>query len=197
MRAFFSAFLGVLITCGLVGVMTFLISQDFELPEEGERTKISDIRMPDREIETRYDNEKPDKPDEVQEQPDIPQADLDPPDISAEAVNISAPQVETNFDVSGGTFVSDGDYLPITRVEPTYPTRAASRGIEGYVIVEFTVTETGAVINPVVVEAEPSSIFNRAAERAVSKWKYKPRVIDGTPVQVPNVRTQLTFKLDQ
>ncbi len=64
-------------------------------------------------------------------------------------------------------------------------------------VVEFTVTSNGSVTDPVVIESEPSSIFNRAAERAVVKWKYKPRVVDGNPVDVPGVRTMLTFQLEK
>ena len=183
------------VTVALVLVMHQLINKEWEAPEEGKKFKFSDVRMPDREIETQYDQDKPEKPDEPEDVPDIPEPDFDAPDVSADAVNIAAPTIGAEVDVSFGNFKSDGEYLPIVRVEPIYPTRAASRGIEGYVIVEFTVTSNGSVIDPVVVEAEPSGIFNSAAERAVLKWKYKPRVVDGAPVEVPGVRTMLTFQL--
>jgi len=184
-------------TVGLVLLMHQLINKDWEAPDDREKFRFSDVRMPDREIETQYDQQKPEKPDEPEDVPDIPEPDFDAPDVNADAVNIAAPTLDSTVDVSFGNFKSDGEYLPIVRVEPIYPTRAASRGIEGYVIVEFTVTSNGSVIDPVVVEAEPSTIFNSAAERAVTKWKYKPRVVDGTPVDVPGVRTMLTFRLDQ
>jgi protein TonB len=184
-------------TVALVLLMHQLINHDWEKPDEKDNYRFSDVRMPDRDIETQYDQEKPEKPDEPEDVPDIPEPDFDAPDVSADAVNIAAPNIESTVDVSFGNFKSDGEYLPIVRVEPIYPTRAASRGVEGYVIVEFTVTSNGSVMDPVIVEAEPSSIFNSAAERAVLKWKYKPRVVDGTPVDVPGVRTMLTFKLDQ
>ena len=184
-------------TAGLVLVMHQLINHDWEAPDDKENYRFSDVRMPDRDIETQYDQEKPEKPDEPEDVPDIPEPDFDAPDVSADAVNIAAPTIDSTVDVSFGNFKSDGEYLPIVRVEPIYPTRAASRGVEGYVIMEFTVTSNGSVIDPIVVESEPSSIFNSAAERAVLKWKYKPRVVDGTPVDVPGVRTMLTFKLDQ
>jgi protein TonB len=66
---------------------------------------------------------------------------------------------------------SDGDYLPIVKVAAIYPRRAQSRGIEGFVIVEFTVTKTGAVTSPSVVQAEPEGVFDRAALDAVVKFK--------------------------
>lgn len=194
-RIISSTVFALITTAGLVLLMHSLISSKFEKPKEGDSIRFSDVRMPDRDIETQYDQEKPEKPDEPEDVPDIPEPDFDAPDVSAEAVNIAAPTIDSNVEVQFGSFKSDGEYLPIVRVEPIYPTRAASRGVEGYVIIEFTVTSTGSVVDPVVVEAEPSSIFNRAAERAVLKWKYKPRVVDGTPIDVPGVRTRLTFEL--
>ncbi|SVD91537.1 uncharacterized protein METZ01_LOCUS444391, partial [marine metagenome] len=92
--------------------------------------------------------------------------------------------------------VSDGEYLPIVKVAPIYPARAASRGLEGYVILEFTVTRAGTVRDVFVVEST-SSIFERAATTAAYKFKYKPRVIDGEPVEVPGVRNKITFVLEK
>lgn len=196
-RLITSVLLAAVTTVALVVVMFQLIDREWEEPEQKERRKLADFNMPDRDIETQYDEPKPERPDEPEPEPDIPQPDFDAPDITADTVNIAAPKVQT--DLSGiqvGGIGQDGEYLPIVRVEPIYPTRAATRGIEGYVIVEFTVTTNGSVKDPVIIEADPPNIFNRAAENAVLKWKFKPRVIDGTPVEVPGVQTQLTFKLD-
>jgi len=113
------------------------------------------------------------------------------------AVSMSAPVVEANLNVGGVGFgVSDGEYLPIVKVAPVYPSRALSRGLEGYVIVEFTVTRQGTVRDPVVVESS-SSLFDRAAVEAALKFKYKPRVIDGEPVEVPGVRNKITFEIQE
>ena len=69
-----------------------------------------------------------------------------------------------------------------------------SRGLEGYVILEYTVTKQGTVRDPVVIESS-SSLFERSAIRSAERYKYKPRVIDGEPVEVPGVRTKISFKL--
>ncbi len=92
--------------------------------------------------------------------------------------------------------IAEGDYLPIVRVAPVYPARAQSRGLEGYVDMSFTVTSTGTVIDPIVVFST-SGLFERAASRAVLKFKYKPRVVDGIPVNVPGVKTRITFKMEE
>jgi protein TonB len=64
-----------------------------------------------------------------------------------------------------------------------YPRDAAISGIEGWVNVEFTITEVGTVKNPRVIDAEPGRIFNREAIRAILKWKFKPRVVEGVAVE--------------
>ena len=89
-----------------------------------------------------------------------------------------------------------GDILPILKVQPNYPHSAIAKGIEGYVIVEFTVTSSGATRDIKIVEAEPDNIFNRASIRAAEKFKYKPRVINGTPVEVRGVRNKFIFNLE-
>ena len=108
---------------------------------------------------------------------------------------MSAPSIDAGISVGGiGFGVSDGEYLPIVKVAPVYPSRALSRGLEGYVIVEFTVTTNGSVRDVSVVEST-STLFERAASEAALKFKYKPRVIDGQPVEVPGVRNKITFEI--
>ena len=91
---------------------------------------------------------------------------------------------------------SDGEYLPIVKVAPVYPRRALSRGIEGYVIVEFIVTKQGTVRDPKVITAEPQSIFDRAALDAALKFKYKPRVVNGEAVEVAGVQNKISFQIN-
>ncbi|TQV77637.1 energy transducer TonB [Exilibacterium tricleocarpae] len=189
-------------TFGLLFLMHTLIAANMGEPEEVEERKIADITMPETEIETQYDTEKPDKPEDPEEPPpDLPEPEFDTPDVNPDALNMSAPRIAANLKVGGiGGFSSDGEYLPIVKVQPRYPNRALSRGIEGYVIVEFTVTKSGAVRDPVVIEAvdtrgNPTTIFNSSALKAALKFKYKPRVIDGEPVEVPGVRNKITFAI--
>jgi protein TonB len=136
--------------------------------------------------------EKPPKP------PETPPQDMDNIDPSAPSINVAPPTVatETNIGGPGGMNIAEGDYLPIVRVAPVYPARALSRGLEGYVDLSFTVTTTGTVRDPVVLFST-SSLFERAAIRAVLKFKYKPRVVDGVPVDVPNVKTRISFQIEE
>ena len=93
-----------------------------------------------------------------------------------------------------GFGISDGEYLPIVKVAPVYPARALQRGLEGYVIVAFTVTAAGTTRDASVVEST-STLFERAALEAALKFKYKPRVIDGEAVEVPGVQNKISFEI--
>ena len=106
--------------------------------------------------------------------------------------------VEADVNLAGGLALesSDGEYLPIVKVAPVYPRRALSRGIEGYVIVEFTVTKQGTVRDPKVIKAEPESLFDRAAMDAALKFKYKPRVVNGEAVEVAGVQNKISFQIN-
>ena len=84
----------------------------------------------------------------------------------------------------------------MVRVPPKYPARAASRQIEGWVKVEFTIQTDGSVDNAVVVGSEPEAIFDDAALTAISKWKFKEKIVNGVAVPQRAVQ-QLQFKLKQ
>ncbi len=77
---------------------------------------------------------------------------------------------------------AEGDIIPVVVIRPLYPREAAIDGIEGWVKLEFTITASGGVQDVQVIEANPARIFNREAIRAILKWKFKPRVIDGVAV---------------
>jgi protein TonB len=92
---------------------------------------------------------------------------------------------------------SDRDVIPLVRIAPDYPPRALSRGLEGWVQVQFTITATGTVKDPVVVNAEPKQIFDDAALKAIARWRYNPRVEGGVAVERVGVQTIIRFQLDQ
>lgn len=189
--------IGASITFGLLYLMQFLIATGASLDTDARRYEIGDFVRVEREQRVERQETKPEKPPEPERQPDMPSPEQSTSFDSSIAVSMAAPSVRTGVDMGGlGFGVSDGEYLPIVKVAPVYPARAAARGLEGYVIVEFTVTETGSTRDIFVVEST-SSLFERAAVDAAAKFKYKPRVIDGQPVEVAGVRNKITFVLEQ
>ncbi len=193
--------LAIVTTFALIFTMHQLIQANMGTPEEEELLKVADVVMPEQKIETQYDTRKPDKPDEPEQPPpEMPEPEYDEPNMD-DSINMSAPRASADLKIGGlGGAFSEGDYLPIVKVQPQYPRRALQRGIEGYVIVEYTVTTNGSVRDPKVVEAftadgNPTTIFNRAAMKSALKYKYKPRVVDGQAVEVPGVKTKISFNM--
>lgn len=97
---------------------------------------------------------------------------------------------------SAATTLADGDAAPVKKAAPRYPRRAAVRGIEGFVVVSFTVDEKGNVVDPKVIEEEPKNTFNRAALQAIKKFKYRPKVVNGQAVPAKDVQNVFRFKLE-
>jgi len=141
--------------------------------------------------------QKPPKPKEPPPQMTPPQMQQANPNANVVKSSFAA-DIQEGSGLLGGLSLDsgDGDYLPIVKVAAVYPRRAQSRGIEGFVIVEFVVTKTGAVSQAVVVTAKPEGVFDRAALDAVAKFKYKPRVVDGVAMEVAGVQNRITFEID-
>lgn len=198
-RYAFSIVLGTVVTLGLLFVMQLLIEYgESAVTKERTRHQLDFVRVRRNEslnVED-FTPEKPPKPPETP--PETPPQDMDNIDPNAPTINVPTPTVTANTDIGGpgGMNIAEGDYLPIVRVAPVYPARALSRGLEGYVDLSFTVTTAGTVREPIVLFST-SSLFERAATNAVLKFKYKPRVVDGVPVDVPGVKTRITFKIEE
>ncbi|SEA59631.1 energy transducer TonB [Alkalimonas amylolytica] len=96
----------------------------------------------------------------------------------------------------GGIGMRDGSANPLVRVEPRYPVDAARQGISGWVQLRFSVDEVGNVQDVEVVAAEPANLFNREAMRALRRWKYQPKVVDGRAIKQTNLQVQLDFTLE-
>ncbi len=197
-RYAFSIVIGTVVTLSLLFIMQLLIVTGKQaLTDPRERHKLEFVRVKRNENVNTQDlvPEKPPKPPETP--PETPPQDRDNIDPDAPSIDIPRPTLnaDTSIGGPGGMNIAEGDYLPIVRVAPVYPSRALSRGLEGFVDMSFTVTTAGTVKDPIVLQST-SSLFERAAERAVLKFKYKPRVVDGVPVEVTGVKTRITFELE-
>ena len=93
---------------------------------------------------------------------------------------------------------SSSELFPISAVIPEYPTRASSRGIEGWTQVQFTVDSNGNVIEDsiIVLDEEPPGVFNRTSVRAAAQFEFSPRVVNGVAVDVANVQYVFRYALD-
>jgi protein TonB len=185
------------VTFGLFWVMQALIGVAGEMLEERPALVVDFVRL---KRNTEPETKKREIPDrKPPEQPPPPpqmnfSQNLNPDD----GVGVIIPDVDAGLelaatDLSAGG--SDRDVVPLVRVEPQYPMSAKQRGVEGWVELRFTITAAGTVADIVVTASVPGTVFNKSAVQAVSKWKYNPKIENGTAVDRPGVRQRIKFEL--
>jgi len=194
-RSLLGALVAVPVALGLFFLMQALIDREYQ-QEDIKNRKIADIVVPEREIDI---NVKETKPEKV-EDPEEPPPEMEPMEVDFDTdLNVAnvAPGASVDVSISSsGMAAGDGEYLPIVKVAPIYPRRAQTRGITGYCIVEYTVTKSGSIRDPRPVDCDPSGVFERASVKAAEKFKYKPRVVDGEPIEVAGVQNKFTYELE-
>ncbi|MFT7687978.1 MAG: protein TonB [Candidatus Azotimanducaceae bacterium] len=209
-RLSLSVFVGAIVTFGLFYLMqSLIIGNHLALDEDSGGTIVDIVRVKkENDLQTKKRKaKKPPPPDEPP--PDVPQVNLSVA-VDATAFSMSGIDASAGIDIAGGGFgISDGEYLPIVKVQPQYPRRALSRGMTGWAIVEFTVSAQGTVKDTFVVSNcgwtkdksqgkcvdSPNTVFDKSAMRAAAKFKYKPKVIDGEPVETAGVQNKIIFEL--
>lgn len=185
-------------TLGLLFLMLSLISTEFELPTVDDPTKVESVVMPKPEPITAI-IDRPVRPEPPAQAPEPAAEPIAKTEVtSVTEIHIGLPSMSRTDTLTTHT---GGDLMPIVKVAPQYPRIAAARGIEGFVTVEFTVTETGSTSNVTIVEAtttdgKVTSVFDRAAIAAAEKFKYQPQVSDGVPVAIHGVQNRFVFELE-
>ena len=190
----------IVVTLFLFWLMPFLIATGNKaLQDETASASIEFTRMQrDEQVKTK-ERQKPDRPDKVEAPPPPPpsSAATASPD-GASMIGMAPPNMGKDLNLGRNNLnaPSDGEAIPLVRVPPQYPERAASRGIEGWVQLGFTVNETGGCEEIKVIAADPPDIFDKAAIRALERWRYKPKIDDGRPVKQYNQQVVITFDLE-
>jgi len=156
----------------------------------------------------------PEQPPEVAPQPQVT------PQVPALDLNIDVPQLNTRIDMGAAPALpplqaaaqpapapsppapvsapppgSAEEVTPLVDIPPEYPRRAQAAGIEGQVTLQFTVNADGRVENIRILSAEPPGVFDRAARRAVSRWRFAPRRENGVAVS-REVSKTMNFRLE-
>jgi protein TonB len=192
----------VLVTCGLLsGMEQMILFGNAAATERVVRFKVDYIRIP-REPAAQARREAPSKPADLTEAPELA---LEPSSTTSAGLAVAAPAPTASMSglfgsdglavrASFGGRMQDGDYLPVVKVEPVYPARALARRLEGWVLLRFTVTGSGAVRDIEVVESS-DPIFESSAVDAAGRFKYRPRIIDGQPIEVRGVLHRISFVL--
>lgn len=195
-------------TC--VALLLFLLMQALVGGHEGFRHdadpgKVVDfVRIrPEEAVQTR-DRRLPREPPPPDKPPPPPRLETAArQEVTRQVLDIETPEI--TIGLTGGPAVAaawqqgdigaDAEVIPIVRVEPQYPRDALLRNIEGWVRLGFTINPDGSVSDPQVLAADPPRVFNREAMRAILRWKFRPRIVDGQPV--PRQAEQIIeFKID-
>ncbi len=187
--------LAVITTIALFLTMKILVTgSEFQLEDAGSNVSIDFVRVErDEDVNAKDRNIKRPQKQEPDEPPPPPKMNkMQRP--NADNASMSANFGDMNLGMNLNAPV-DGDALAIVRVLPRYPSRALSRGIEGWVLLEFAIDPNGQAINPIVVDADPPNIFNRAAINSVKKWKYRPMVENGKAATRYGVRQLISFEI--
>jgi len=186
--------LGLVVTVSLFMLMKFLVTPERSLIEEVVDTVAIDILRAQRD-ESSDTTRELERPTDQDQPPPPPPMDTRSERPDLEGLNVGLPDIDLDFG-GGDLGPIDGDIQPLVRVPPEYPLRAAERGIQGRVCAVFTVTPEGTVSNPEVYSTD-HAILNRAALRAISRFRYQPKIENGEPVPRPNVRFCMDFQLEQ
>lgn len=187
---------GIAFSLLLFWVMWSLVSVPVKEFEAKTATRVEFTRMrQDTEVQKKQQEKA--KPDEPPPVPEIPQMNMSKGSVENTVAQltptVNAGDAMSKMKMTAG---SDRDIIPLVRINPDYPPRALSRGLQGWVIVQFTITATGTVKDAKVVDSS-NSIFNDAALKAIARWRYNPKVEEGVAVERVGVQTKLVFQLER
>ena len=207
-----SLIVGIIISLALFWFMQMMISNNQISFEKTKPLHMTEF------VRLKRDSKLQTKERQVEKEPPPPEKRPPPPVMQTQQVHVaqtSAPRMDMpNLDIPlqtnsfGGSVLAgvsmavgqtgpakiSTNVIPLVKIQPRYPMRAQTRRIEGWVKVEFTITEEGTVTDAKVVDASPSKIFNRSALRAIKRWKFKAKVVNGAAIKQRAVQT-LKFTL--
>ncbi len=134
----------------------------------------------------------------------ISQFKFEPP--YSNGVNIEIPVVRINilYDGTEGNVraglvtprLLNREYMPLNYITPAYPPKAMKENIEGYVLVEFTVTTEGEAAGIVILDRQPSDVFNASAIEAMGRFRFRPRVVDGIIMEASGAQYTFNYELN-
>ncbi|MEE9605224.1 MAG: TonB family protein [Candidatus Scalindua sp.] len=190
-RNFTSTILAVIVISALFFFIRLLTSAENVSVETSNSNNVIDfVRIQSESVTQKKSRLLPKKPPELPSEPVTPTVQP----IRAESVEImnveaALPNLKTSLETIpfSANYIPDAtetsEVIPIFRVEPQYPPRAYNRGIEGWVKVEFDISETGSVENIRIIDSKPRNIFNRYVIKALKKFRFRPKIVDGVAVK--------------
>jgi len=187
--------LAALVTFLLFYFMQYLIETESDRPQVLNVIRIVDHTIPEFEPELITNEERP-EPIPEENMPIISEPSRSAELPSGPVVNITQETLVLDDSPQGIIPMANNIMIPLIRTTANYPSRALARGIEGFVELSFTVNRFGSVVDPVVINAVPEGMFERAALQSIGRWKYSPAMSNGEPVETYDVRQRIVFQID-
>lgn len=209
-----------ILVASIINIAIFIIIQQLVSNTHKSQIKTTNINLVDfiknkqseKQVEPKKDKKNKDLKTKKPEPPPI-LSELVPPQI-VEKPNIKSNHINTKLDIPlpinnkpyignfkntpppTNNLLIESNIKPTLRIEPRYPVRALSRGIEGKVTVEFTIDIEGYVKEPKIINSNPPMVFDKAVLTAIGKWKFKPKKINGKLIS-QRARQDIKFKIQK
>ena len=71
------------------------------------------------------------------------------------------------------TQIANEDMIPVLSVTPEYPAEAQEQSIGGWVLLRFSISDDGDVLDPIVEDSEPADVFDGTSLDAIRQFKYE------------------------
>jgi len=198
-RFLFAGPLAILVTVGLFLFMIFLISDQFEAKEKQEALDFEINPQAEEIIERTRNVQRATRSRDVETPPPAPRIETEAASKPSEAIATVSGAIPT-FDkpkLDRKDFkivVSDRDAQPLVRMPGKVPDRALRDGKSGHCKMRFDVNTSGAPFN-ISAYFCSSSMFERESIRATSKFKYRPKIVEGQAVEMRGVETKITYRV--
>ncbi|MEQ3659418.1 MAG: energy transducer TonB [Glaciecola sp.] len=197
-RIFVAILIGGVVTFALFVLMHNLTQSDAKPSILSPMVALESIVFEKEEPEIKNEKKLP-KPPKVLQQPELKRdpipTDAKPHTGFGDPITVDIPSDEYKTNLNN--FKMQGEARPLVRFPPDYPPVASREGIEGWVEMSFSIDTSGAVTNVEVTNSEPKRIFDRAARRALQRWKYQAKVVNGKAIEQHGLSVMLEFKLSE
>lgn len=193
-------------TFGIFFGMHLLIAESegaLQTPIAGSTIEMVRVKRETTPIEKK--REMPQKPQDLNEPPP-PQMEMSNPNApgaTAVAMPIAAPTPQASVKMRSGPNlgsapVGNAAATPLVRVLPQCTRKMQLEGIEGWVEIRFDIGPTGQTQNAAVIDAEPKGYgFESTVLRAIERWKYRPKIVDGQGVVQKGLQVKIKCSLKQ
>jgi protein TonB len=193
------------VALGLFTFMAWMVDNGHKRAPEKSEVLAFDIVMLEQERDAqRRQRTVPEKPDTPEPPPEaVPRSSQSA--VTATSAPSSMPTLGLDTAITGlainmpqfSDFGANQQAMPLYRVDAKYPTRAMKQGAEGFVVLSFTIDAQGRPTDVEILDAKPRRLFEKEAIRALRKWKYQAKVVDGKTIPQQGQTVRIEFKLNK